>query len=283
MATDPITARFEHAKQVSCDAGQIALELFKVRDTLDVDHKGLQDRVSIADRKVELAIRRGLSSSFPDDGFIGEELGADREASGDQSGTWVIDPIDGTDCFLFGIPAWSVSLAWLQGNETRIGIVYDPVHDELYSAMRGCGAYLNDTRLQVAKAAGSHSGMVGIGHSTRIDPDQTLAALNHLFSLGGMFHRCGSGALSLAWVAAGRLIAYYEPHMNAWDCLAGLLIVKEAGGWTSDFLGGDALASGNMAAAAAPGMVDDITIISGLERTTSNRLPGQHAAPVNSK
>ena len=279
MATDPILARFEHAKQVGRDAGQIALELFNVRDTLDVDHKGLQDRVSIADRKVELAIRKELSSKFPDDRFIGEELGAETGASIDQSGTWVIDPIDGTDCFLFGIPAWSVSLSWLQGNEIQIGIVFDPVHDELYSAVRGRGAYLNDTRLQVTKAEGSHSGLVGIGHSTRVDPDLTLTALNHLFSFGGLFHRCGSGALSLAWVAAGRLIAYYEPHMNAWDCLAGLLIVKEAGGWTSDFLTGDALMAGNMTAAAVPGMIEEIKIISGLECAASDRLPRQYAGP----
>ena len=278
MVTDPILARFEHAKQVGRDAGQIALELFNVRDTLDVDHKGLQDRVSMADRKVEVAIRQGLSSKFPNDNFIGEELGAETSAVTDQSGTWVIDPIDGTDCFLFGIPAWSVSLSWLQGNETHIGIVFDPVHEELYSAVRGGGAYLNDTRLQVTEAEGSHSGLVGIGHSTRVDPDLTLTALNHLFSFGGIFHRCGSGALSLAWVAAGRLIAYYEPHMNAWDCLAGLLIVREAGGWTSDFLTGDALMEGNLTAAAVPGMIEEIKIISGLE-PASDRLPSRQAGP----
>ena len=271
MATDPITARYEHAKKVTREAGQIALELFKVRETLDVDHKGLQDRVSIADRKVELTIRRGIASLFPDDGFIGEELGVDEQAPDERAGTWVIDPIDGTDCFLFGIPAWSVSLAWLQGNETRIGIVYDPVHDELFSARSGGGAFINDTRLKIPEAVGSQSGLVGIGHSTRIDPDLTLTALNHLFALGGLFHRCGSGALSLAWVAAGRLIAYYEPHMNAWDCLAGLLLVREAGGWTNDFLGGDALASGNLAAAAAPGMIDQIKVIGGLERPRSDQ------------
>ena len=258
----------------------MALELFRVRDTLDVDHKGLQDRVSIADRKVELTIRERLSSRFPEDRFVGEELGADPGAKatpGDEYGTWVIDPIDGTDCFLFGIPSWSVSLAWVQGNETRIGIVYDPVHDELFSARQGGGAWLNDGRLEIADVGGSQSGLIGIGHSTRVDPDMTLTAMNHLFSMGGMFHRCGSGALSLAWVAASRLIAYYEPHMNAWDCLAGLLLVREAGGWTNDFMSEDALTAGNMAVAAAPGMIDQIRIISGMGEPTVEKMTAQPA------
>jgi myo-inositol-1(or 4)-monophosphatase len=140
--------------------------------------------------------------------------------------------------------------------------------------MSGGGAYVNDVRLRIPEARGSQTGLVGIGHSTRVDPDLTLSALNHLFSFGGMFHRCGSGALSLAWVAAGRLIAYYEPHMNAWDCLAGLLLVREAGGWTNDFLCGEALETGNLAAAAAPGMIDQIKIIGGLAQPAEHRPMG---------
>lgn len=264
IQTDPVTARLEAAAAVARSAGQTALAMFNDRDALRIDHKGVQDRVTNADRQAENAIREHLGKLFPDDGFIGEEFGAASPSEAADSGTWVIDPIDGTDCFIFEMPSWCVSIAWIDKGETVIGVIYDPVHDELFSAVRGRGATLNGAPIRASDATDSRLGLIGIGHSLRVDPILTLAALGRLMDMGGMFHRCGSGALSLAWVAAGRLIGYYEPHMNAWDCLAGLLLVREAGGWSNDFLQGGALKAGNLAAAAAPGMVNQIKFISGL-------------------
>ena len=175
-----------------------------------------------------------------------------------------MDPIDGTDCFVFGIPSWCVSIAWLDQNRMTIGVIYDAVHDEMFAAARGHGAFLNGLPIAVSNATHTSGGLVGIGYSSRIEPADTLGALSRLMDAGGMFHRCGSGALSLAWVAAGRLVGYFEPHINSWDCLAGLLLVREAGGWTNDFLRDDGLASGNPALAAAPGLIDHIKFVSGI-------------------
>lgn len=258
--------------------------MFRQPHLLEVDQKGIQDRVSNADRNVELAIRKGLAERFPDDGFLGEEYGADDAADSRGAGTWVVDPIDGTDCFVFGIPSWCISIAWTQSGRTEIGVVFDPVHDEIFTAARGHGAFVNRTPIKAADATDFGAGLVAIGHSLRTDSDQTLAALSRLLSLGGLYHRCGSGALSLAWVAAGRLIGYYEPHMNSWDCLAGLLLVEEAGGWTNDFLDGDGLRKGNAALAAAPALIEQIKFIGGIAdndpSTSGHPQSGGHAREV---
>ncbi len=258
--------------------------MFRRPHLLEVDEKGIQDRVSNADRRIELSIRDSLAARFPDDGFLGEEYGETDAAGSRGAGTWVVDPIDGTDCFIFGIPSWCISVAWMQNGRTELGVVFDPVHDEIFTAARGHGAFVNQTPIKAADATDFGAGLVAIGHSLRTDSDQTLAALHRLLSLGGMYHRCGSGALSLAWVAAGRLIGYYEPHMNSWDCLAGLLLVEEAGGWTNDFLDGDGLRTGNAALAAAPALIEQIKFISGIadnDPSTSGRpRSGSHTQEV---
>jgi len=102
-----------------------------------------------------------------------------------------------------------------------------------------------------------------MGYSTRVKPAASIEALQRLMEAGGMFNRCGSGALSLAWVAVGRLIGYYEPHINSWDCLAGIVLVREAGGWVNDFLAEDGLTRGNPIIAAAPGLVRKMQMVSG--------------------
>jgi myo-inositol-1(or 4)-monophosphatase len=265
MNQNDFEARLEVAIAVAREAGSYAAGMFERRSTLDVESKGPQDRVTIVDKKVETLIRDAVSNNFPDDHFFGEESGHDGAAGIGVEPTWVVDPIDGTDCFIFGLPSWTISIAWLEGGVVRFGIIYDPVHDEMYSATLGKGAFINGEPLKASSAKSARDGLVGIGHSGRIAPATTLAALDRLFAMGGMFHRCGSGALSLAWVAAGRLIAYFEPHINSWDCLAGLLLVREAGGWTNDFLDNDGLFSGNPVLASAPGMISQIRSIAGLE------------------
>jgi len=255
--------RLEKARQVACSAGALALDYYEKRDELAIDSKGLQDRVTQADQEVERHIFHKITEAYPDDGFLGEEMASGEPFKLVEEGTWVVDPIDGTDCFIYGIPCWCISIAWIQEGEGKIGVIYDPIHDEMYSAAAGQGAELNGKQLQISDATELSDGITGMGYSTRVEPIASIEALQRLMAAGGMFNRCGSGALSLAWVAAGRLIGYYEPHINSWDCLAGIVLVREAGGWVNDFLAEDGLTRGNPIIAAAPGMVRKIQMVSG--------------------
>lgn len=220
-------SRLKAAKEICREAGKVALDYFQRLESLTIEQKGHQDLVSEADKNVELYIRRCLAERFADDGIVGEEHAATVGASGF---TWVIDPIDGTSNFLAGIPAWVVVLACVHKGETVLGVIYDPIHDELFTAAAGQGAYRNDRLMAVSTSEGLHHGSVGVGVSGRAPAINICAVIRELFQRGGLFNRNGSGALSLVYVADGRLLGYVEEHMNAWDCLAGQLLVKEAGG-----------------------------------------------------
>lgn len=274
MMSELFAGRFAVAQDVAREAGRLALAASRTVGQLAVETKGVQDRVTEVDRNVQAFIAEAIAARFPDDDFLGEESDP-RDAPPRIDGPlWVVDPIDGTDCFVFGLPSWCISIAWLDGGATRLGVIYDPIHDELFAAAEGNGASLDGAPLAVSSAQSIDAGLVGIGYSSRVRPEDTLEPLARLMASGGMFHRCGSGALSLAWVAAGRLLGYYEPHINAWDCLAGLVLVREAGGLTSDFLANDGLMSGGPLAAAAPGVAGQIGMIGGLELVETETLPG---------
>jgi len=236
------------AKELIIKAGELAHDYFLSREALLVEHKGPQDVVSIADRAVEQLIRDTLSAAFSEDGFLGEEE-AERDIANFRAkashSLWVVDPIDGTALFLNGIPSWCVSIALLVDNQIQLGLIYDPCNKELFCAQRGHGALLNDKSIAVSTATSVSQGMIGVGFSHRVEPHSCLYFLDKLLHQGGIYVRSGSGALTLAYVAAGRLIGYYEPHINAWDCLAGILLIEEAGGWVDDFLKGDGLIKGN--------------------------------------
>ncbi|MCP5153176.1 MAG: inositol monophosphatase [Ectothiorhodospiraceae bacterium] len=247
-----LDARFHAAVALARDAGHLAHRMFRDRDRLVVESKGLQDRVSAADRAVEALIRDRLTGLFPDDGFLGEESGA--RLSDAAHPVWVVDPIDGTDCFVAGIPVWCVSIALVRGTQVELGAIYDPNADELFAFRRGAGATLDGRPLRVAPATALTDGVAGLGTSQRVTPERTLAVARRLLEAGGMFQRNGSGALMIAYVAAGRLIGYFEEHINAWDAAAAIGLVREAGGWTNDFLAGDGLTRGNEVLAAAPGV-----------------------------
>ena len=235
--------RLAAACAVAHEAGALALRHYRAREQLAIEQKGLQDIVSLADRAVETLIRERLAELFPEDAVLGEEEGM-RGASG-APGVWVVDPIDGTWCFLNGIGSWCVSIAYVQGGEILTGVVYDPSAEELFACRDGGGATLNGVPIRTSPAATLRDGTVSVGFSHRSRPEEVVPVIGRLLAQGGMYQRHGSGALGLAWTAAGRLIAYLEPHMNSWDCLAGLLLVREAGGFTNDFLEGDALLAGN--------------------------------------
>ena len=265
MSDDPIASRFDLAVELARDAGAVALEFYARRGELCVEHKteGVYDTATEADRAVEQRIRARIAERFPRDGFIGEES-EPVGGAGDAERVWVVDPIDGTDCFVNGIPVWCVSIALVVAGRVELGVIYDPNHDELHAARAGHGATVNGKPARPNPARGLSDGVMGIGFNHRIAPDATLAIIARLLAAGGMFQRNGSGALMLAYVACGRLIAYYEAHMNAWDALAGIALVREAGGWTNDFLHADGLVRGSEIIACAPQLTGAVRALCGV-------------------
>ena len=245
------SARFSAAQTIAKEAGRIALQRFQNRGKLIIGRKGLQDFVSDADRETEAFIRKEIASRFPQDGFLGEESGA-NDALRDASHIWVVDPIDGTACFVNGIPTWCVSVALAIRGEIAIGAVYDPNADELFAAARGKGATLNGVPIVASAADDLSQGTVAVGFSHRVSPAPMLNILPKILAAGGVFQSIGSGAMSLCYVAAGRFLGYYETHINSWDAMAGVVITREAGGWTNDFFAGDCLTKGNQILVCAP-------------------------------
>ncbi|YCH23374.1 inositol monophosphatase [Pseudomonas sp. D1-3] len=257
-----LDARYGFAKQVAKEAAERAMAFYVRRGSLAVAHKGddLQDMVSIADQDVEAFIRGELARHFPHDGIVGEEGGS----GGLQARCiWVIDPIDGTACFVNGLHNWCVSIGLLVDGEPLLGAIADPNHDELFHGFVGRGAFVDDTPLQAHGARHVREGLVGVGTTHRPGKEHFLPFLHALLDQGGQFVRNGSGALMTAYVAAGRLIGYYETHLKSWDCLAGLVLVREAGGRSSDFLRGDGLLGGNPYLVAAPGVYEQLAAMIG--------------------
>ena len=238
----PLDARYFLAQAIAIHAGSLALEMFRRREQLVVELKGVQDMVSAADRDVEKHIKAQVHRVFPADGFLGEEGGADL---GDADYVWVVDPIDGTSCFVNGMHSWCVSIAVLCCGEPVIGVVFDPNANELFHARLGGGAFCGAQPLRVHAGQTLKDGVLGVGTSFRVGIEEFIPFLEAVLRDSGMFIRNGSGALMIAYVAAGRLIGYYEPHMNSWDALAGLVLVNEAGGKCNAFMENDGLLRGN--------------------------------------
>lgn len=219
--------RVEVLEDICKQAGSLALKYFREQGALVIDQKGHQDFVSQADRNVELLTRELLAKAFHEDAIVGEEH---APTSGTSGFTWVIDPIDGTTNFINGIPAWTVVIAGVRDGVTECGVIYDPCNKETFVAVKGGGATLNGSSLKLEDARRISEGTVGVGYSNRVDDRGIVRLVTALVDEGAMFYRNASGALSLAYVADGRLLGYSEEHMNAWDCLAGQLLVSEAGG-----------------------------------------------------
>lgn len=209
------------------EAGQLALDYFRNRAELAIDSKGHQDWVTEADRNVELLIRERLAAEWPEDGIVGEEHASKESRSGF---SWVIDPIDGTANFVNGMPVWCVILAGVSEGQTCLGVIHDPNYDETFVAVRDGGATLNDRPISAANGISLDNGTVSVGYSNRKEARKIVPVIDALLKHGARFHRNASGGLTLAYVSAGRLLGYMEEHMNAWDCLAGQLLIREAGG-----------------------------------------------------
>ncbi len=249
MTPDEISARQRAAETVARDAGRLACSYLASPRSLDVALKGPQDVVTAADAAVEGSIVASLRSAFSDDAFLGEEGGG---IPGDRC--WVIDPIDGTANFARGLPHWCVSIAFVAAGRTEIGVIYDPIGDLLYSARHGAGASRNAATIRVSGTIDLERATVDIGYSRRTGIHDFARIMSRLLEAGINVTQGGSAALGLARVADGRLDGYAERHLYAWDALAGLLLVEEAGGRVNPFLRGDALTSGNETIAATPAL-----------------------------
>lgn len=255
MTHPAIETRYKAAQRIAKLAGHEALRYFQSYETLTIDKKGHQDLVSEGDRNVELLVRKEIAAAFPDDSIVGEEHAA---VAGNSGYTWVIDPIDGTANFVRGIPAWTVVIAITHASGTVIGVIHDPVHGELFHTQQGHGAFLNDRPIHVAADARLTEGSVGIGFSARTSSEATIKVVGMILDEGGVFFRNASGALMLTYVACGKLLAYVEEHMNAWDCLAGQLLVHEAGGVVENQDAGAMITDGGRVVVASPGVWPEI-------------------------
>jgi myo-inositol-1(or 4)-monophosphatase len=244
--------RFLAACAVAREAGELARRHFESRELQNgYKLKGHQDYWTAADGEVERLIVDRLSEAFPEDTFFGEEGGGRFSPE-----VWVIDPIDGTANFARGIPHFCISIAFLREGRMTIGALYEPMRDELFSALSGRGATCNGRPMRVSGISDIRSSTVELGWSTRRPLSQYVKLIEQLTSTGAGFRRSGSGALGIAYVADGRAEGYAELHINSWDALAALLLVQEAGGWINDFLANDGLSQGNPVLATTPQLRD---------------------------
>jgi myo-inositol-1(or 4)-monophosphatase len=226
-----IAAARKAARSLKRDFGEV--------ENLQVSLKGPANFVSAADRKAEETLYAELTKARPGYSFVGEE-GGTREGA-DKSHRWIVDPLDGTTNFLHGIPQFAISIALEREGAIVAGLVYNPANEEMFIAEKGKGAFLNDHRIRVAgrKALGDAVLACGLPHTGRGDLAlglrETGAMQNHVAGL----RRFGAAALDLAWVAAGRFDGYWERNLSPWDIAAGMILVREAGGFVSDCEGAD--------------------------------------------
>ena len=221
-------------------AGRSLVKDFREVENLQVSTKGPGDFVSKADREAERIIKEELMGGRPTYGWLGEETGEDEGA--DPTRRWIVDPLDGTTNFLHGLPHWSVSIALEHKGEIVSAVVFDPAKDEMFVAEKGAGCWLNDTRrLRVSgrKAMIESIFATGVPFGGRGTLPATLQDLARLMPVCAGVRRWGSAALDLAYVAAGRFDGYWERGINAWDIAAGILLVKEAGGFVGPVREGD--------------------------------------------
>jgi myo-inositol-1(or 4)-monophosphatase len=219
-------------------------------EQLQVSVKGPGEFVSTADLKAERTLKQELTRARPGYGLLFEESGA--AAGTDTRHRWIVDPLDGTTNFLHGIPHFAISIALERDGEIVAGLVYDPVRDEMYSGEKGLGAYFNDRRLRVSARRQLADAVIGTGmpYGPHADHPAYLTILPAIMAATSGVRRMGAAALDLAYVAAGRFDGYWEFGTSPWDIAAGLLLVREAGGYVSDLSGGHTMmTSGDVLAA----------------------------------
>ena len=234
-------------------AGRALVRDFGEVELLQVSKKGPADFVSSADLRAEEILRQELSHARPDFVFVGEEGGGDEGGAGAGTGKtrWLVDPLDGTTNFLHGVPHFAISIAVVEENRVTAGLVYAPVHDEVYWAANGAGAFVGRRRLRVSARTQLRESLIatGIPYLGRGDHKHFLSTQETVMGRVAGIRRFGSAALDLAYVAAGRFDGYWEYGLKPWDIAAGIILVREAGGFVTDPRGGEEmLASGNIVA-----------------------------------
>ncbi len=225
-----VQAALKAGKSLSRDFGEV--------QNLQVSVKGPGDFVSQADLKAEKIVHDELMKARPTYDFLGEEGGEEKGSDG--AHRWIVDPLDGTTNFLHGIPQFAVSIALERNGEVVAGVIFNPATDELFTAERGSGAFLNDRRIRVAARKQITDCVVscGVPHLGRGDHGKFLVELRHVMCEVAGVRRFGAASLDLAYVAAGRLDGFWETGLAPWDMAAGLVLIREAGGFVSDMKGG---------------------------------------------
>jgi myo-inositol-1(or 4)-monophosphatase len=226
------------AREAALLGGEILVKHFGRLRPEDIRQKQANDFLSFVDQASEAAIISHIHQHFPDHTIMAEESGFDNR---DQDYTWIIDPLDGTTNYLKGIPVFAVSIALKQGQDLTAGVVYDPLRNELFSAARGQGAWLNGQRLQIPDSDEIGRALIATGfpfkNQERLSP--YLAMFRNIFPRTIGIRRMGAAAIDLAYVAAGRFDGFWEMGLKPWDMAAGALLIREAGGRVSDFWNGD--------------------------------------------
>ncbi|MDB5551000.1 MAG: inositol monophosphatase family protein [Rhizobium sp.] len=238
-----VQAALKAGKSLSRDFGEV--------QNLQVSLKGPGDYVTQADRRAERIVKEELLKARPTYGFLGEES---EEIKGtDGAHRWIVDPLDGTTNFLHGIPLFGTSIALQRSGEIVAGVIYNPATDDLYTAEKGGGAFVNDRRLRVSARKKLSDCVIGCGipHLGRGQHGRYLVQLRHVMGEAAGIRTMGAAAIDLAYVAAGRLDGFWEENLNAWDIAAGIILIREAGGFISgmngeaDFLDGASVIAGN--------------------------------------
>jgi myo-inositol-1(or 4)-monophosphatase len=223
-------------------AGRSLARDFGEVEHLQVSVKGPGNFVSAADHRAETILYEELSKARHGYCFLMEEGG--RVEGPDKTHTWIIDPLDGTTNFLHGIPLFTISIALEREGQLVAGLIYNPVTGDTYTAERGKGAFLNDrSRLRVAGRSGLETSVIatGIPHRGKTGHDQHLRELGSVMQAAAGIRRTGAASIDLAWVAQGRFDGYWERNIQPWDMAAGIVLVREAGGFVSDPDGGQAM------------------------------------------
>lgn len=238
------TALMNVMVQAAMKAGRSLARDFGEVQNLQVSVKGPGDYVSQADRKAEEIIYAELSKARPGYGFLMEERGAVEGDDGQHR--WLVDPLDGTTNFLHGLPIFAVSIGLERQGQLVAGVVYNPAMDELFTAERGGGAFFNDRRLRVASRSKLTDSVIGTGipHLGRPHHGKYLVQLRNVMGEVSGVRRMGAVAIDLAYIAAGRMDGFWEMGLNPWDLAAGILLIKEAGGFVSDLEGGQEMLAG---------------------------------------
>lgn len=242
-------------------AGRALVKDFREVENLQVSVKGAGDFVTRADREAERIIKEELRGARPSYGWLGEETGAD--AGDDPTRRWIVDPLDGTTNFLHGLPHWAVSIALEHKGEIVAAVIFDAAKDEMFTAEKGAGAYMNDQRLRVSGRTRMAEAIfaTGVPAAGRGPLPALIQDLAQLMPVTAGMRRFGAASLDLAYVAAGRFDGYWERSISPWDVAAGILMVREAGGFVQGIRDGDDPLESGRLIAANPGLLENFAKI----------------------